>query len=204
MRNSSISVAIALRMIVNVMLSIVSLFMPSQSEAAGPWKGQIVDKETGQPIEGAVVLAVLYKATGIFHTTGGSEYYDSEEVVTDAEGRFYIQARQTWTLNPFSRIWGPEFYIFKSGFGKWQFRDFDKWGLGDAMISAERTRAEWRRLTTEGTVLELPPLKTREARVNALNRPLLVPPEWMPKFMDAFNKERINLGFDPINSKQGS
>jgi hypothetical protein len=166
------------------------------SESAGPWKGQVVDKETGKPLEGVVVLARWEKRyTSFVGEMGGNEYYDSEEVVTDAEGRFVIAARQTWTVNPFSDIYGPEFFIFKTGYGRWQFRDFDSWGLKDAIVSAERTRAEWRRFTEEGAVLELPPLKTIEQRLDFVRamRPHGVPSDRMMKYLDAINRERVTL-----------
>lgn len=179
-----------------VMLLMASVCFPAVSESAGPWKGQVVDKETGKPLEGVVVLARWEKRyTSFVGEMGGNEYYDSEEVVTDAEGRFVISARQTWTLNPLSEIYGPEFFIFKSGYGRWQFRDFDSWGLKDAIVSAERTRAEWRRFTAEGAVLELPPLKTIEQRLEFVRamRPHGVPSDRMMKYLDAINRERVTL-----------
>ena len=35
---------------------LVCLFLYTLSEAAGPWRAQVIDKETGKPIEGAVVF----------------------------------------------------------------------------------------------------------------------------------------------------
>ena len=179
---------------------IATVCFPVMSESAGPWKGQVVDKETGTPLEGAVVLARWEKRfTSFVGEMGGNEYYDSEEVVTDAEGRFVIRARQTWTVNPFSEIYGPEFFIFKSGYGRWQFRDFDSWGLKDAIVSAERTRAEWQRFNAEGAVLELPILKTSEQRLEFVRstRPHGVPSYRMMKYLDSVNRERITLGLEP-------
>jgi hypothetical protein len=179
-----------------LMLSMAMICLPVISESAGPWKGQVVDKDSGKPLEGAVVLARWEKRyTSFVGEMGGNQYYDSEEVVTDAEGRFVISARQTWTLNPLSEIYGPEFFIFKSGYGRWQFRDFDSWGLKDAIVSAERTRAEWRRFTEEGAVLELPPLKTIEQRLEFVRamRPHGVPSDRMMKYLDAINRERVTL-----------
>ena len=181
-------------------LLIATVCFPVMSESAGPWKGQVVDKGSGKPLEGAVVLARWEKRyTSFVGEMGGNEYYDSEEVVTDTEGRFVIPARQTWTLNPLSEIYGPEFFIFKSGYGRWQFRDFDSWGLKDAIVSAERTRAEWRRFTAEGAVLELPPLKTREQKIQSMQMPTRVPYERIPMYIEAINAERISLGLDPYN-----
>jgi hypothetical protein len=183
-----------------VTLLMATVCVPAVSESAGPWKGQVVDKETGKPLERAVVLARWEKRyTSFVGEMGGNEYYDSEEVITDAEGRFVISARQTWTLNPLSEIYGPEFFIFKSGYGRWQFRDFDSWGLKDAIVSAERTRAEWRRFTEEGAVLELPVLKTKEQRIQSMQMPSRVPYERIPMYIEAINAERISFGLDPYN-----
>jgi hypothetical protein len=183
-----------------VMLLMAMVCFPVISESAGPWKGQVVDKDGGKPVEGAVVLARWEKRyTSFVGEMGGNEYHDSEEVVTDAEGRFVIAARQTWTLNPLSEIYGPEFFIFKPGYGRWQFRDFDSWGLKDAIVSADRTRAEWRRFTAEGAVLELPRLKTSEQRLEFVRsmRPHGVPSDRMMKYLDRINQERVTLGLEP-------
>jgi hypothetical protein len=181
-----------------VALLMATVCFPVMSESAGPWKGQVVDKETGKPLERVVVLARWEKRyTSFVGEMGGNEYYDSEEIITDAEGRFVISARQTWTLNPLSEIYGPEFFIFKPGYGRWQFRDFDSWGLKDAIVSAERTRAEWRRFTAEGAVLELASLKTREQRIQSMQVPSRISYERIPLYIEAINAERISLGLDP-------
>jgi hypothetical protein len=184
-----------------VMLLMAMVCFPVISESAGPWKGQVVDKDGGKPVEGAVVLARWEKRyTSFVGEMGGNEYHDSEEVVTDAEGRFVIAARQTWTLNPLSEIYGPEFFIFKSGYGRWQFRDFDSWGLKDAIVSAERTRAEWRRFTEEGAVLELPVLKTKQEKVEfSGHMPLGLPAVRMAKYLEELNRHRRNLGLQPVS-----
>jgi hypothetical protein len=127
--------------------------------AAGPWKGQIVGKETGKPLEGVVVLASWYRAYSTPGGWGGAGYYASEEVVTDASGRFTIQSRQTWTLNPFSAIKGPEFYMFKPGYGRWQFQGQDRWSK-DALESEEQRKQAWTKFEGDGVVLELPKLST--------------------------------------------
>ena len=143
----------------SIVLIVFALSLGTHCEAAGPWKGQVVDKETGKPLEGVAVFARWEKRyTSFLGEMDGNEYYDSEEVVTDAEGRFLIRARQTWTLNPLSEIYGPEFFIVKFGYGRWQFRDFDKWREKDVTEGGLRGRAEQRRFTAEGALLELPPL----------------------------------------------
>src|SRR5262249_26034439 len=67
-------------------------------EAAGPWRGQVLDAETGQPLEGVVVLAVWEKVSpGAMHLA--RDFHDVDELVTDAEGRFIIPARNLTTIN---------------------------------------------------------------------------------------------------------
>ncbi|MCI4627085.1 MAG: carboxypeptidase-like regulatory domain-containing protein [Candidatus Magnetoovum sp. WYHC-5] len=55
----------------------------------GPIHGQVIDKETKKPIEGAVVVTIWFKK---FIDIGGghSEYYDSQEAVTDKNGEFWM------------------------------------------------------------------------------------------------------------------
>jgi hypothetical protein len=105
-----------------VVSAVGSLGVIEPATAAGPWKGQVVDKETGKPLEGVVVLAAWYKAYSTQGGWGGAGYYDAEETVTDINAHFTIQAKQTWTMNPFSTIKGPEFFIFKSAMGNGSFK----------------------------------------------------------------------------------
>ena len=170
---------------------------PPPSEAAGPWKAQVIDAETDKPLEGVVVLAAWYKAYASVGGWAGGEYYDSEEVVTGPDGRFGIQSRWTFTLNPFSTIKGPDFYIFKSGYGRWRFQgDLSSLKL-DLREQEARGRKLWEQFEGEGVVIELPRLKTREERLQFLREapsPLRVPPSRMPKYRDAINQEAVSLG----------
>jgi hypothetical protein len=38
----------------------IVLLLESMAEAGGSWRGQVVDAETGQPLEGVVVLAMFW------------------------------------------------------------------------------------------------------------------------------------------------
>ena len=55
-------------------------------ERSGPYRGQVVDVETGQPLAGVVVSAVWWNH--LFPS--GVEFYDARETVTGADGRFEI------------------------------------------------------------------------------------------------------------------
>ena len=173
-----------------------SLGVIEPATAAGPWKGQVVDKETGKPLEGVVVLAGWYKSYNTHGGWGGAGYYDSEEIATDINGHFTIQSKQTWTINPFSTIKGPEFYIFKSGYGQWQFQGQDRWSK-DA-LEGEEQRQAWRMFVGEGVTLELPRLTSRDDRLRFLSRPSAeIPSEKMPKYLEALDRERLSLGLKP-------
>ena len=81
----------------------------------------------------------------------------------------------------------PVFAILTAGVSKTRF------------VSAERARAEWRRFTVEGAVLELPPLKTSEQRLEFIRsmRRHGVPSDRMMKYLDSINRERVTLGLEP-------
>ena len=109
-----------------VVALVVSLLAPQAAVAAGPWQAQVVDAETGQPLEGVVVLMYWIKYTGSFAGWAGGEFYDAEEVVTGPDGRFVVPSRWVFTLNPFKKV-TRDMVIFKPGYGHWRFRDAMEW-----------------------------------------------------------------------------
>lgn len=171
-----------------------SLVLAALGEAAGPWRAQVVDADTGQPLEGVVVLAVWNKRTpGPGHPT--ITFYDAGEVVTDRDGRFLIPSRWTWTLIPFTSIEGPEIVIFKPSYGQWRVRNPE-----------QSPQEQWEKheeepgniFEEEGVVVELPSLKTREERLQFYFRftwSALIPPKYTSRLREAKDKERAYLGF---------
>lgn len=161
-------------------------------EAAGPWRAQVVDAETGEPLKGMIVVAYWSKMT---RGPGGASasFYDAEEVVTGPDGHFTIATRWTFTLNPFTHVEGPEVKIFKPGYGRWRIKDWEKKPKAWEELTAGEV------LEKEGIVIELPPLKTREERLEFLSTPsrspsARVPPERTKRFDEAVREERAYLG----------
>jgi hypothetical protein len=78
----------------------------------GPYEGRVIDHDTRQPIEGAVVHGTWVKA---HYSPGGatSRYYDSKEVLTDKNGEFKIDGVG---LLIFSNMMEMEVYVFKAGY----------------------------------------------------------------------------------------
>lgn len=175
------------------LIGLILMVWPVAAKAAGPWKAQLVDAETGKPLEGVVALAVWTKC-GFITMDGCGEYYDSEEVVTGSDGRFAIQAR--WSL--LRTIEGPEFKIFKPGYGQWQFQGSGDWPT-DVYERKARVKKTWEQFASEGVVIELPPLKTSKER-----REFLRSVSWSPdvpwdqtkQMRDAKERERKYLGLD--------
>jgi hypothetical protein len=166
---------------------------PSDTLKPGPWKGRIVDIETKEPIEGAVVVAVWERVYG---TPAGpnSYFYEAKEVVTDKEGRFEIPAYRPINLLPLiSSMRGPAFTIFKPGYLSLSNRHLEENVIDKP---AEFTRDEKTYKLAPG-LIELPGLKTREERLKAVSLPPTVPDDKMPKLIDLMNREAVALGLKP-------
>jgi hypothetical protein len=75
----------------------------------------VIDAETKQPIEGAVVVAV-YKKWEFGGPGGGNTLpFDAEETLTDKNGEFYFPSYTT-IIGPLSRTSRADFIIFKPGY----------------------------------------------------------------------------------------
>ncbi|MBI5694416.1 MAG: carboxypeptidase regulatory-like domain-containing protein [Nitrospirae bacterium] len=94
----------------------IVLFLALTSYHAGPWRGQVIDAETKQPIEGAVVVAVWEKWS--YLPLGPYvDNVDAKETVTDKNGEFVIQEHRMLQLPVIRRIKGPLLTIFKPEYG---------------------------------------------------------------------------------------
>jgi len=59
--------------------------------SGGPWRGRVIDADTKEPIEGAVVVAVWQREyDGPFE--GITRFHEAKEVLTDKEGKFEMPA----------------------------------------------------------------------------------------------------------------
>lgn len=164
----------------------------------GPWRGRIADAETGEPIEGVVVLAVFYKLSpGVVHKERA--YYAASEAVTDGEGRFVIPALPRESGLPPSSVVleAPYFYYFKLGYRVSRFK-----GQGTPAfqrlhpnVQGERSRTMREAFVTEeGAHIELIPAKTREEQLRALSYPATVPLDQAPLTRAAIDNARASLG----------
>jgi hypothetical protein len=154
----------------------------------GPYRGQVVDAETKAPLAGAVVVA-LWRRDRISPVHSVSEHYAVRETVTDADGRFMLDARDIEEGAP-RRVRRPAFLIFLPGYGKFPgFQAAPKGFTGGIFERAD-------------TVVELSRIVDREQRRKHLL--LFGPGDFsdqpfrdLPELIRRINEERVAIGLEP-------
>jgi len=156
----------------------------------GPYRGQVVDAETKAPLAGAVVVALWWRNRVYpFHSV--AEHYAVRETVTDAEGRFLLDAKDVEEGAP-RRTYHPEFLIFRPGYGSFPKKYVAPRGFTGGIF--ERA----------GTIIELPPLRDREERRRHLwlfdpHSYSDTPFKDVPVLVRKFNEERVAIGLQPLS-----
>ena len=166
----------------------------------GPWMGRVIDAETKEPIEGAVVLAVWNKVYA--SPTGRHHYFfEAKEVLTDKNGLFVIQKLKTINFLPIiSTIEGPEFVIFKPGYTSFPgpaYNYFHNYFPYSPLRVDLITLGE---LFKKNITIELLKLKNKEERLKVLpsiNAPFTGNREKKKNLIKLINAERVYLGLDP-------
>lgn len=161
----------------------------------GPYKGRVIDADTGQPIEGVVVLGVWYKVA-VTPAGGVSSYYDAAETVTDKSGNFEIRGLGLMIL---TNVDVMDVLIFKAGYqymgsGPWDSFKEDK---------ILRKRIKW---DDERAIIPLRKLTVEERRRSMTFPPL--PPggasiEKVRLMLKEINKDAIERGVDIIDTWKG-
>ncbi len=162
----------------------------------GPYKGRVIDAETGKPIEGVVVLGVWSKIAAT-PAGGVSSYYDAQETATDRNGEFEIRGLG---LKILSNVAPMDVLIFKSGYehiglGPWESFKLDGGGFekkvkfeGEkAIIPLKKLNMEERK--KEGTFPPLPPGQASKEKVILMLREI--------------NKEALARGLELIDIWKG-
>ena len=174
-------VAVLTGLLLGLAGALASVSPAAADEKWGPFRGQVVDLETGEPIAGAVMLAVWWEVIAT-PVEGKSRFYDALEAVTGADGRFEIPRLRVpfWKLG----VQPPSFRLFAPGYKP----HTDVVTPPGGKLFVDPTVVKMRRLETHAELMD----KSR-------SRPALVPPEKMREFTRAVNIERARLGLDPID-----
>lgn len=166
---------------------LLTIFALSSSGCAlyhhyGPYYGTVVDAETKQPLEGAVVLAVYL--TEQYITPGGAVQYflDAQEAVTDKNGEFRIPSLNAFAFRAMS-IFDPYpgFKIFKPRYKCYE--------------DSAKFMPNYSLPVDQHVMIELQELKTKNERIrNTDCYPGSVPDQRMRKLIELNNIERADLG----------
>ena len=143
-------------------------------EQWGPFRGQVVDAETGAPIAGAHVM-VSWERDNPNPVHWTQSFYDAQEAVTDADGRFEIphESRAVTAL-----VSAPRFGTFAPGY----------------VASAEEVTPAGGRLFVDPTILRMRPLKTQEERCKlSPGGPGLEAGDKAPRFAGAIHEYKTFL-----------
>jgi hypothetical protein len=154
----------------------------------GPYRGQVVDAETKAPLVGAVVVALWWR-NRIYPFHSVAEHYAVRETLTDAEGRFWLDAKDVEENAP-RRTYHPEFLVFQPGYGSYPRHQTSPKGFTGGIF--ERS----------GTVVELPRLNGQNERRMHLRS--ISPTSFseepfkdLPELMSRVNHERSAVGLNP-------
>jgi hypothetical protein len=136
------------------------------------FSGKIVDIETKQPIEGAVVVAVYNKRSMGVGAGQYSTIINIREMLTDKDGKFRIPSYTTLLL-PFTWQDWTTFLIYKPGYA------YLEWRLTDYFTGKDTEKVElspwldpilrkYKVILRGPGIVELPKVTTRDERLSSM------------------------------------
>jgi hypothetical protein len=174
------------------------------SAYAATFKGKVIDADTREPIEGAVVVAVWHEATATI-SGESTRLKDVKEILTNKNGE--------WTMEGPTGKWGgsvtaiytfltgsyytrpPQFIVFKPGYCSWPAG----FGIDSCKGKLKPTGND---KLADGETVELSKLTNREDRLRAQGvGPIYDGPSFLKKqqeFIRLLNAERRSLGLSEI------
>ncbi len=99
------------QLIIGVAVVLLSLTSTACAHSDGPYKGKVVELETGKPIEGAVVAA-RWMIEPFVHS---EKVCDTKETITDKNGEF-ILPKGSCTSHPLAQMYKPSVVVFKPAY----------------------------------------------------------------------------------------
>src|SRR5262245_11671929 len=161
----------------------------------GQYHGRVIDAESKQPLEGAVVTVIWMKAPW-FSMDGVKDFHQAREKLTDAEGKFTIDAKPHWAIRYVDRE--PEIIVYKPGYGRYPDMYFKMNWPGKTRLAPIEEELQARRPVT----IELPKLQTRPelALFASPSLPSRVPDDEVPILRRLTDELRVSLGMEPLQS----
>ena len=163
----------------------------------GPFEGRVVDKETLEPIQGAVVF-VEWKKEKLTPVHPVQEFYDAAEVLTDEKGKFYIPKK--WSWNPWTNLMVyADVIIFKAGYGavetSWvSIREAVSILRGLSIEDREKTEVRCRGLSgDEEFILECPSVSKYLGKGSEIRLDQNLEPLFLLKKLETKEERRKNI-----------
>lgn len=185
---------------VSVFTSMILIFLlamiPQVLAGNKTFSGRVIDSDTKEPIEGAVVVAYWYSERP-GPIGDDTKLEDVKETLTDKDGRWSIVGKKgrdrppllsaiLFGLTGFRYTKEPGFIIFKPGYCSWP--------KGFSMDACkDRIRVEGSERFGEGKTLALPKLTNREDRLAAQRISEIYPSSTDPKVIKKFLKKQLEL-----------
>lgn len=173
------------------------------------FKGKVIDAETKEPIEGAVVVVIYEKYPIISGPGGGSaSIINIKEFLTDKNGEFCAPSYIT-IIQPFSIEADASFIIFRPGYGSFLWHrvsppmELSIPAIQEFFSGETGAQGEigWdykkdKKIKVTFGIVELPKLKTREERLKAMPSPVGEDSDYKKQklFIQLLNEENKNLG----------
>lgn len=188
-RRSEMWIVLPLGLALGLMTGCGHLFYSS-----GPYRGQVVDAETGQGIAGAAVVAMWTREIPVGAHMPEQDW-DVYETLSDANGDFAIPHRTHftvfgWILEPALKVYYPSHAPGYAGFYSRDVPVVDR----PPRDPRDRDRPE------NYVTIPLKRLTTREERISKAGRPigtLTLPWDKVPNLMRLVNEELEQLGLQP-------
>ena len=188
--------------IVGVLLLII---MSSTPACSATFTGRLIDADTKEPIEGAVVVLSWHEERPAPPDGGGMRFKDVKETKTDKDGKWTIDGPKGRKLGNFLSIVSfltrmyitkpPQFIIFKPGYCSWPQGLFIE-SCKEKIKYELNSQGHYK--LGEGEVIELPILVSREDRLRNIPSPADGKLEKQIELIKLINDERRNFGLKGV------
>lgn len=193
-------------LLVALWVIVMTTLMPVTSQAGWliyhkpEYKGRVVDAESNEPIEGAVVVVSYGKVTMGLGAGSNSSIINVRETKTDKEGKFVIPSYTT-LIQPFSWEWSAMFTIYRPGYANADDMDLEDAFSAGAPKAYEVPwinnfvyRTNFKFIVSQG-VVALPKLRTKKERLIAFpSIPADMPGRKLKLLIQMINDESHALG----------
>ena len=156
----------------------------------GNYKGRVVEEESREPLEGAVVTAVWYY---VCPSVAGPKdhFYHAYETVTDEEGNFFIPGKG---IRLFVDLDPVNVYVFKAGYSYLR----SGWdSLKEGLIIRDKIQWEGKR-----AIIPLRKLTDEDSLDSWIPSRPTISPDKMRLLTLEVNKARIAKGLRPLSTKE--